>query len=89
MKVNSVNKLIILILIILCLTSFFASCKKKTAEVIEIKDKKELPENARLYMESCYRTDGEYSWWIHYKGIYKVGENSYRYIVTDDYCTLD
>jgi hypothetical protein len=62
---------------------------KKTAEVIEIKDKKELPENARLYMESCYRTNGEYSWWIHYKGIYKVGENSYRYIVTDDYCTLD
>lgn len=34
MKVNSVNKSIILILIILCLTSFFASCKKKTAEVI-------------------------------------------------------
>ena len=38
MKVNSVNKLIILILIILCLTSFFASCKKKTAEVIVFDD---------------------------------------------------
>ncbi|WP_022931608.1 hypothetical protein [Treponema bryantii] len=38
MKVNSVNKSIILILIILCLTSFFASCKKKTAEVIVFDD---------------------------------------------------
>jgi hypothetical protein len=38
MKVNNVNKSIILILIILCLTSFFASCKKKTAEVIVFDD---------------------------------------------------
>ena len=38
MKVNSINKSIILILIILCLTSFFASCKKKTAEVIVFDD---------------------------------------------------
>ena len=38
MKVNSVNKSFILILIILCLTSFFASCKKKTAEVIVFDD---------------------------------------------------
>lgn len=38
MKVNSVNKSIILILIILCLTSFFASCKKKTTEVIVFDD---------------------------------------------------
>lgn len=38
MKVNNVNKSIILIFIILCLTSFFASCKKKTAEVIVFDD---------------------------------------------------
>ena len=38
MKVNSVNKSFILILIILCLISFFASCKKKTAEVIVFDD---------------------------------------------------
>ncbi len=38
MKVNSVNKSIISLLIILCLTSLFISCKKKTAEVIVFDD---------------------------------------------------